>query len=692
MGNLIENFGRLIFDEKAMKEYLSPETCDKLVRIRKEGMAMDPAIADEVAYAMKEWAIKKGATHYTHWFQPMTGITAEKHDSFLDTKDGEPILKFSSKVLVKGESDASSFPSGGMRATFEARGYTVWDPTSDAFIKDGTLCIPTAFCSYTGAVLDKKTPLLRSIEALNREALRVLRWLGEDVKYVFPTVGVEQEYFLINKEDYAKRPDLVITGRTLFGRTTPKGQILEDHYYGSLRPRVKAFMEELDEELWELGIYSKTEHNEVAPCQHEMAAIYTRSNVAADQNQLTMEIMKRVANRHGFVCLLHEKPFAGINGSGKHNNWSLSTLDGENLLKPGKNPENNLRFLLFLTAVVKAVDDYQDLLRISTATASNDIRLGGNEAPPVIMSLFLGTALDDMVKAIAEGRSYSSAARETLATHVGALLDFRRDNTDRNRTSPFAFTGDKFEFRMPGSAVNIACTNFMINTIVAESLRQFADRLEAEGTADREASVRALLKEELAAHRRILFDGNGYGSDWPEEAERRGLMNLRSTPEAYSHYDDEKNVELFRRHGILNADEIRARKNIGLTEYSKIVKIEASTMLLMTRKQILPAVVRYANEMAKGLDDKKELHFACAMEESMLRSMTGNTEKLFKNTRRLSDLLEGGPKDPLEEAFYVREELLPVMEEQRRLVDELESVTDKAIWPYPDYTDMLFYV
>ncbi len=688
-----ETFGSMVFNENVMKAHLKDATYTKMMKIRKEGMPMDPEIVDEVAEAMKNWAVEKGATHYTHWFQPMTGITAEKHTSFLDRgSDGEPILAFSGKSLIKGESDASSFPSGGIRATFEARGFTVWDPTSDAFIKENTLCIPTAFCSYNGAVLDKKTPLLRSIEALNKQALRALKLLGEEANYVYPTAGLEQEYFLIDKADYAKRRDLILTGRTLFGRPTPKGQILADHYTGSIRPRVKAFMADLDEELWKLGVYSQAEHNEAAPCQHEMAPIFARVNIAIDNNQITMETMKKVANRHDFVCLLHEKPFEGVNGSGKHNNWSLSTDAGVNLFKPGKHPETNDRFLLFLAAVVKAVDDYQDLLRISVASAGNDHRLGGDEAPPAIISMYLGRRLTSMVDALIHDGDASEAIKNVNAS-AGRLMHGERGDDDRNRTSPFAFTGNRFEFRMPGSSENVSCTNYILNTIVAESLRIFSDKLEpAAAAGNLHEELMKLVKNELQDHERIFFDGNGYGSAWMEEAKRRGLSNFRSTPEAYAHYDDDKNIELFKRHGILTVEEVRARKNIGLTEYVKIVNIEANTMILITDKEIIPAAIKAGNDMAHGIESKQALGLDVKHELTILNRINDCVRTLTVNNEKIADSAAIRIEDPEQAGMHTYRNTIPLMQEERRLVDELEMMIDKKYWPYPDYTDLLFYV
>ena len=688
----IETFGTNVFNEEARRKYLSAETFMKLEEVRNEGAPLDSSIAEEVAQAMMKWACEKGATHYTHWFQPMTGITAEKHDSFLEMgPDGKPFLKFSYKALIKGEADASSFPSGGMRATFEGRGYTVWDPTSDAFIKDRTLCIPTAFCSFNGAVLDKKTPLLRSMAFLNRQAKRILSLFGTEAKYVYPTVGCEQEYFLINKEDHAKREDLILTGRTLFGSATPKGQILETHYYGQIRPRVKAFMEELNETLWGLGIYSKTEHNEVAPCQHEMASIFGKANVAADQNQIVMEVMKTIAEKHGFECLLHEKPFDGINGSGKHNNWSLSTEEGENLLNPGKEPEKNIRFLLFLTAVIRAVDDYQDLLRISCATASNDYRLGGNEAPPAIMSIFLGSDLERMVDSIIEGKELKSvkSSYRNLAENLPAL---KQDNTDRNRTSPFAFTGNRFEFRMPGASVNVSCANFIINTAVADALRTFADELEGVPSGSLPTAAMGLVRRELSAHKRIIFNGNGYGDLWVKEAVERGLLNIRSAPEAYSHYDDEKNIRLFSENGILNADEIRSRKQIGLSEYVKIMNIEIRTMIQMIDKQILPAVMKYSGSLSESLGAKEKAGLPCGCEREILGKIGDALGRLYENRKKLGELSQKEPEDVQEAGLFINDTVKPVMAACRSAADELEPLVDKDVWPFPDYTDILFYV
>ena len=693
----IDTFGSNVFNDDVRKKYLKPETYKKLENIRNEGAPMDQQIADEIADAMMKWAVEKGATHYTHWFQPMTGITAEKHESFMEPgPDGKPVLKFSSKALIKGEADASSFPSGGMRATFEGRGYTVWDPTSDAFIKDKTLCIPTAFCSYTGAVLDKKTPLLRSMAAISRQSLRVIRALGGEAKYVYPTVGCEQEYFLINKADYAKRTDLILTGHTLFGAATPKGQMLETHYYGSIRPRVKAFMEELNEELWQLGIYSKTEHNEVAPCQHEMAPLFGKANVATDQNQLVMEVMKKIADKHDFVCLLHEKPFGGINGSGKHNNWSLSTDKGENIFKPGKVPAENTRFLLFLAAVIRSVDDYQDLLRISCSTASNDLRLGGNEAPPAIISVFLGDDLLEVVGDIIAGETTSGQKKNRMQTLAESMPALKKDTTDRNRTSPFAFTGNRFEFRMPGSSVNVSCANYILNAVVADALSDYADELERGGREEAEKTARAIIRRELIAHRRIIFNGNGYGKEWIEEAEKRGLLNIASTPEAYSHFDDEKNIALFERQNILNADEIASRKAIGLTEYVKTVNIEAKTMLMMIEKQIIPAVTGYVTKLSEGVcadDSRADLPKSMRSAGKKLAGEVGEALRdLYEAKEELESLLAKEPADMQDAGNYLHTKVRPQMDTCRKAADLLETHVRKEDWPFPDYTDILFYM
>ena len=691
MKKVPELFGSMVFNEAVMKEKLPKDVFRALKQTIRHGLALDPQIAGVVANAMKDWAIEKGATHFTHWFQPMTGITAEKHDSFISPcADGTVIMEFSGKELIKGEPDASSFPSGGLRATFEARGYTAWDPTSYAFIKDDTLCIPTAFCSYTGEILDKKTPLLRSMQAISAEACRVLKLFGKDVARVTTTVGPEQEYFLIDKEDYKKRPDLILTGRTLFGARAPKGQELEDHYFGSIRPRVKAFMADLDEELWKLGIYAKTEHNEVAPCQHEMAPIFATANIATDPNQLTMEIMKRVADRHGLVCLLHEKPFEGVNGSGKHNNWSISTDKGENLLDPGSTPMENAQFLLFLTAVIKAVDEYQDLLRISVASAGNDHRLGANEAPPAIVSMYVGDELAAVIRSLVEGTDYKSAGHKSMDIGVTTLPPIPQDNSDRNRTSPFAFTGNKFEFRMPGSSFNIACTNIMLNTAVADELMQFADELEK--AADFEDALSKLIRRELKAHQRILFNGNGYSPEWEIEAERRGLLNLRSTPEALVHYTDKKNVELFARHGVYTYTEIKSRQDINMEEYTKVVHIEALTMIDMLGKLIVPSCVAYSKMMAEGVAAKKSIGIEAPAEAAQVKLLTEKTADLMTLKTDLENVVAGEPDGLDERAMYEHEAVIPAMEAARKVADELELKVDKKYWSMPTYADLLFYV
>ena len=704
MSKVPELFGSMVFNESVMKERLPKDVFKALKSTITEGTALDPTVANIVANAMKDWAISMGATHYTHWFQPMTGITAEKHDSFITPgAEGAVIMEFSGKELIKGEPDASSFPSGGLRATFEARGYTAWDPTSYAFIKDHTLCIPTAFCSYTGQILDKKTPLLRSMEAISKQACRVLRLFGKDCKHVTTTVGPEQEYFLINKSDYAKRPDLILTGRTLFGAPAPKGQEMDDHYFGSIRPRVKAFMAELDEELWKLGIYSKTEHNEVAPCQHEMAPIFETTNIAVDHNQLTMEVMKRVADRHGFVCLLHEKPFEGINGSGKHNNWSISTERGENLLEPGNTPSSNAQFLLFLTAVIKAVDEYQDLLRLSAASAGNDHRLGAHEAPPAVVSMYIGDELGAVVDAMVSGKTYHAAEKTHMDIGVSALPNIPKDTSDRNRTSPFAFTGNKFEFRMPGSTFNVACTNTILNTAVAEELRQFADELEQ--VENFEQALSELIIREIKAHKRIIFNGNGYDDAWLVEAKKRGLSNLASTPDALPHYTDKKNLQLFTRHGVYTPVEVGSREEILLEEYAKTLRIEALTMLDMLRKLILPACAKFSRDLAEGVALKKQIGVDAPAEVEMVRKVTDKTAALCAAQDVLAHKVEAA-KDVLTEAFavapggvgarklsrYYRDEVLPAMKEARKLADELENLVSKEYWPFPTYSDILFYV
>ena len=690
--NVPELFGSMVFNETVMQERLPKDVYRKLKKTMREGTAIDADVAAVVATAMKDWALSKGATHYTHWFQPLTGVTAEKHDSFISpTDNGGVMMEFSGKELIKGEPDASSFPSGGLRATFEARGYTAWDPTSYAFVKDGSLYIPTAFCSYTGQILDKKTPLLRSMEAVSNQACRVLKLFGKNVRRVTATVGPEQEYFLIDRDDYAKRKDLIFTGRTLFGAKPPKGQEMEDHYFGSIRPRVAAFMQELDEELWKLGIFSKTKHNEVAPCQHEMAPVFTSVNIASDHNQLTMEVMKRVAQKHHFICLLHEKPFEGINGSGKHNNWSMSTDEGENLLDPGKNPSENLQFLLFLTAVIKAVDEYQDLLRISVASAGNDHRLGANEAPPAIVSMFIGEELQGILDAIEAGEDYTGRGKTKMDLGVSVLPDITKDATDRNRTSPFAFTGNKFEFRMLGSAINIACPNIMINTMVAEELRQFADELE--GAADFKAALLALIKREVAAHKRIIFNGNGYDDAWVAEAECRGLHNLKSTADALPHYTDKANVELFTRHNVYTREEMESREEALLEEYYKTLHIEALTMSDMVREEILPACIGYEKDLADAVKMKKEAGVSGGMEAGLLGRISALIEELYNQCSVLDKAVADAPKgDSRETVNYYHDVILAAMDKVRTAADQLETLVGKKYWPFPTYSDILFYV
>ena len=691
MHTISETFGLKVFNDAAMRERLPKGIYKSLRSTITEGVALDPALADIVAEAMKEWAIGLGATHYTHWFQPMTGITAEKHDAFLTlSDDGKAIMEFSGKELIKGESDASSFPSGGLRATFEARGYTAWDPTSYAFIKDDTLCIPTAFCSYHGEVLDEKTPLLRSMDVLSRQAGRILHLFGKDVRRVTSTVGAEQEYFLINKADYALRPDLILTGRTLFGAPPPKGQETGNHYFGSLRPRVKAFMADLDQTLWELGIPSKTEHNEVAPCQHEMAPIFTNSNIATDHNQLTMEIMKRVADRHGFVCLLHEKPFEGVNGSGKHNNWSLSTDTGENLLEPGRTPMDNAQFLLFLTATIRAVDDYQDLLRLSVASAGNDLRLGGNEAPPAIVSVYIGDELEAVVDALVSGNSRGAENYQTIDIGVKALPPIPMDNSDRNRTSPFAFTGNKFEFRMLGSSLNIACTNVMLNAAVARVLGEYADRLE--NADDFDVSLSELICSELKIHRRILFSGNGYAQEWSAEAERRGLLNLPTTPDALSHYSDEKNLKLFTDLGIYTPEEVYSRQEILQEEYAKTILVEARTSIDMIKKQIIPACITYSNSLAQGVAVKQSLGISAEGERNLAQEITEKISELFDSVKELEVSVQAAPDASAASAGYCANVIIPAMKKTRSLADALEQSVDEKEWPFPSYRSLLFYV
>ena len=695
MSKVPEIFGSMVFNDAVMHDRLPKDIYRSMKKTIDEGKELDIGVANVVASAMKDWAIEKGATHFTHWFQPMTGITAEKHDSFISPQsDGTVIMEFSGKELIKGEPDASSFPSGGIRATFEARGYTAWDPTSPAFIKDNTLCIPTSFVSYTGDVLDKKTPLLRSMEEVSRQAKRVLALFGQkDVKRVLSTVGPEQEYFIIDKELYDQRKDLIYTGRTLFGAPTPKGQEMDDHYFGTIKPRIKAFMSDLNDELWKLGIFAKTEHNEVAPAQHELAPVFTTTNIATDHNQLTMEIMKKVAHKHGLVCLLHEKPFDGVNGSGKHNNWSLSTDGGENLLEPGADPFSNTRFLLFLVAVIKAVDDFQDLLRISVENAGNDHRLGANEAPPAIVSMFLGEELQHVLDAIEEGKSYHSGKDATLDTGVSVLPAFKKDNTDRNRTSPFAFTGNKFEFRMLGSTFSISEPNVILNTIVAESLSNFADELE--NASDFETAARKLIRDEYVSHKRIIFNGNGYSDEWVEEAEKRGLLNLKTTVDAIPHFKDEKNIKLFTKHKIFSEVEVVSRTDILLEEYAKTINIEAVTMLHIASKEIIPAVVEYSTDLCESVSLKKSISsaLACTCEEGLLADISAQESELYSAVTNLKAVLADVPEDDaLTYANYYKETVIPAMNAVREPADKLELLVGREYWPFPTYGDLLFSV
>ena len=693
MTNVPQIFGSMVFNDKVMQERLPKTTYKALKKTVENGEQLDISVANVVANAMKDWAVELGCTHYTHWFQPMTGVTAEKHDSFIQPGGDGVIMEFSGKELIKGEPDASSFPSGGIRATFEARGYTTWDPTSPAFVRDSTLYIPTAFCSYTGEVLDKKTPLLRSMEKLSQEAVKVLKLLGKDVKRVTTTVGPEQEYFLIDKEMYDKRPDLIYTGRTLFGAMAPKGQELEDHYFGSIKTRVAAYMRDLDEELWKLGVLAKTKHNEVAPSQHELAPIFSTSNIATDHNELTMELMKKVAERHGLVCLLHEKPFKGVNGSGKHNNWSISTDTGENLLDPGKAPEDNIQFQLFLAAIIKAVDEYQDLLRITVASAGNDHRLGANEAPPAIISMYLGDDLGALVESIINGTEYRSHAKIKMETGVDALPTFRKDNSDRNRTSPFAFTGNKFEFRALGSSLNIACPNYMLNTMVAEELSGFYEKLS--GETDIYTAIKALVKETLTAHQRIIFNGDNYTDEWVEEAARRGLCNYKSLPDAMEHYIDKKNIDLFVKHGIVSEQEIHARYEIELEHYSKQLNIEALSMLEMAKRDITPAVISFINELAQTVSFKKQASpfMSCYAEEGLLKSLSEELEAFVKKTDELEAAVKNAADysgENLEHAKYFRNTVFALMEELRAVGDEMETEMPSKYWPYPSYGEILF--
>ena len=695
MSTVTEMFGSKVFNATVMKERLPKDIYKAMQKAIKEGKRLDITVANVVASAMKDWAIENGATHFTHWFQPLTGITAEKHDSFISPNDdGSIIMEFSGKELVQGEPDASSFPSGGLRATFEARGYTAWDPTSYAFIKEGTLCIPTAFCSYGGEALDKKTPLLRSMEAIDKQARRILKLFGHDDSIsVKTTVGPEQEYFLVTREMYDKRPDLIFTGRTLYGAKPPKGQELDDHYFGSIKTRVSAFMRDLDEELWKLGILAKTEHNEVAPAQHELAPIFTTTNIATDHNQLTMELLQKVAGRHGLVCLLHEKPFAGVNGSGKHNNWSISTNTGKNLLDPGETPYENAQFLLFLCAVIKAVDDYQDLLRISVASAGNDHRLGANEAPPAVVSMFIGEELGEILDAIEGEKAYDAKEKVQMKIGVHVIPKFPKDTTDRNRTSPFAFTGNKFEFRMLGSTASISDANVAINAAVAESLRQFADELE--GAEDFEVVLHELIKKTIKEHKRIIFNGNGYDDAWLKEAEKRGLLNLKTTPECLPHLVDEKNIKLFESHHIYSEVEVRSRLEIMLENYSKVLNIEALTMVDMANKDIMPSVSAFIKKLSETVVAKKAAcpSVSCKYEESIIEKASALLDLMYKKTCTLENSLLSAvdsASNAQEEANYFRNVVFANMNELRVTADELEVITDRSFWPYPSYSELLF--
>ena len=693
MEKVTDYFGSMVFDERVMKAMLSEKVYKSLKRTIDKGQPLDTDVADAVAAAMKDWAVEKGATHYTHWFQPMTGVTAEKHDSFISpAPDGRVIMEFSGKELIKGEPDASSFPSGGLRATFEARGYTAWDPTSFAFIKDGTLYIPTAFCSYGGEALDKKVPLLRSMDALNVQAMRILKLFGTDASCVKTSVGPEQEYFLIPKELYDRREDLIMTGRTLFGAPAPKGQEMEDHYFGSIKPRVAEYMADLDKELWKLGVLAKTKHNEVAPSQHELAPIYRTTNIAADNNQLMMEVMKKVAARHGLVCLLHEKPFKGVNGSGKHNNWSISTDKGENLLSPGKEPHDNVRFLLFLVAVIKAVDEYQDLLRLSVATAGNDHRLGANEAPPAVISVFLGDELTAVLDSIENDAPYDGQKRAMMDLGARVLPSLRKDTTDRNRTSPFAFTGNKFEFRALGSSNSISCANIHLNAAVAESLRQFADVLEKADDFDH--AVHHLIRETIKAHKRIIFNGNGYDDAWIAEAERRGLSNYKTTPDCMPHICDKKNVKMLTRHSIFTEAEIISRRDIMLENYVKTVNIEAVTMIDMARTQILPAVSAYAARQAEGVVSVRKAvpDAKCGYEVKIVEKLSMLTDEMAEDLAALEKAVSDmhSIEDVVAQSESVRDSVIPCMEKLREAADAAEVMVAKESWPFPTYDKLLF--
>ncbi len=695
METVADYFGSMVFNDETMRERLPKDVYKALKRTIAEGKDLDINVANSVANAMKNWAVENGCTHYTHWFQPMTGITAEKHEAFISPIDGgKVLLEFSGKELIKGEPDASSFPSGGLRATFEARGYTAWDPTSYAFIKDDTLCIPTAFCSYSGEVLDKKTPLLRSMEAISEEAVKILRLFGrDDVKRVITTVGPEQEYFLIDKKDYERRKDLIYTGRTLLGARSPKGQEMEDHYFGVLKTRVSEYMHDLDRELWKLGINAKTSHNEVAPCQHELAPVYATTNIAVDHNQLTMEMMKKVAERHGFACLLHEKPFEGVNGSGKHNNWSISTDTGVNLLDPGKSPKDNMQFLLFLVAVIKAVDEYQDLMRVSVASAGNDHRLGANEAPPAIVSMFLGDDLTEILDSLSEGRPVNGKKAQRMELGVHVLPSIPKDTTDRNRTSPFAFTGNKFEFRMLGSSFSVSGPNIVINTIVAKELRGFYEVLA--GAADFNEAVAALIKKTYTEHKRIVFNGNNYSDEWVKEAARRGLLNLSSSPDAYDSFIAPKNVAVFEEFGIYSSVEVHSRYEILNEEYSKTVHIEALTLTDMINRQVLPAVESYAAKVAGGVAAKAAVlpELRLTAERSLLTELAELTDELYSSVKELEKLtVEADSYEGSAAAHFYRNAVIPQMDEVRKYADALELIVDQKDWPYPTYGEMLFYV
>ena len=693
--NVPEMFGCMVFNDDVMRERLPEDIYESLSKTIATGKTIDASIAGPVAAAMKEWAIEKGATHYTHWFQPLTGLTAEKHDSFLSPDgDSRVVMEFSGKELIKGESDASSFPSGGLRATFEARGYTAWDPGSYAFVKDGTLYIPTAFCSYTGEALDTKTPLLRSMDAISTQGLRILRLFGDTAtKRLNTTVGAEQEYFIIDKKLYDKRKDLLYTGRTLFGAHSPKGQELEDHYFGPLKTRISAYMADLDEALWRMGIHSKTKHNEAAPAQHELAPVYVKTNLAVDNNLLIMEYMKKIAEKHGLVCLLHEKPYAGVNGSGKHNNWSLSTDGGKNLLHAGKTPADNVIFLLTLAAIVKAVDDYQDLLRISVAYAGNDHRLGSAEAPPAILSIFVGEELEHIIDAIISDTDYKGEKAGMMDLGIPSIPTFRKDTTDRNRTSPFAFTGNKFEFRMLGSSQNIALPNVVLNTAVAESFRQFADRLEC--AEDFQSELKALIKETFTAHKRIIFDGNGYSHEWEREAEARGLLNLKNAVDAFKYFDQPKNIKLFSDHGVMNEVEIRSRQDIFFENYSKIINIEALTMIEMAGRDIIPAVNRYMGDVATGANAKEKLlPGSCAVERDIVQKLSDLTYKAYHVLAKLeaSEKVAAAIPDCVARAEAYRDTVIPSMVRLRGFVDEMEQLTSSDYWPLPSYGDLMFKV